>query len=193
MATALRPDSRRVAETTPMAVTAVFLFEAAVFAAARTTGGGGARADAPSAATSIGDGDGNGDTDADGVSAAVSMRKKRQRLDPSTAALSHSLALAAGKVRRKLGEATKSKGDTIHCHRFTSRLLTSFFHPLPLEFPKPSSRAPLARRSLEGPPTHSAAAAGKSSEQQKEGETTLRLGRSRGRSGGGGEGEQQQR
>lgn len=108
MATALRPDSRRVAEATPAAITAAFLFEAAVCAAARTTGAGAPAGggDAPPAAASIDD-DSN-DTDAGGVSAAAS-RKKKPRVDLSTAALSHSLALAAGKVRGKLGEAREIK------------------------------------------------------------------------------------
>lgn len=95
MATALRPHSRRVAEATPAAMTAAFLFEAAVCAATAGTGVG-AVAGGASAAASIAGGD-EGDA-GNGVSAAAS-RKKRPRLAPSTAALSHSLALAAGKVR----------------------------------------------------------------------------------------------
>ena len=96
MATALRPHSRRVAEATPAAMTAAFLFEAAVCAATAGTGVG-AVAGGASAAASIAGGD-KGDA-GNGVSAAASRKKKRPRLAPSTAALSHSLALAAGKVR----------------------------------------------------------------------------------------------
>ena len=96
MATALRPDSRRVAEATPAAMTAAFLFEAAVCAATAGTGVGAAEGGA-SAAASI---DGDDIAIAGGiVSAAASRKKKRPRLAPSTAALSHSLALAAGNVR----------------------------------------------------------------------------------------------
>ena len=104
MATALRPDTRRVAEATPAAITAAFLFEAAVCAAtarigvgaAAAAGGGGALA-----AASI-DGD-KVDAAGGNVSAAAPKKKKKrpQLAPPSTAALSHSLAVAAGKVRWK--------------------------------------------------------------------------------------------
>ena len=92
MATALRPHSRRVAEATPAAMTAAFLFEAAVHA---KTGGGSGGGDGGASASIDVDGE---KVDAGGLVRTSRRRKKQPKLAPSTAALSHSLALAAGKV-----------------------------------------------------------------------------------------------
>lgn len=172
MATALRPDTRRVAEATPAAITAAFLFEAAVSAATARTGEAGTAAAAAagggdSAAASV------DKVDADGnVTASKKKKKRRPQLDvPSTAALSHSLALAAGKVRIEMsGNSGKQKGKSISnaCFFFTrsshSFVSTSSFS---LPFFPHSSPAPLAPRCLAEPRTRSAAAAVTSSQQEE--------------------------
>ena len=171
MATALRPDTRRVAEATPAAITAAFLFEAAVCAATARTGveagaaAGGALAAAASICGDTVDGAGGGN-----VSKKNKKNKKHQLAPPSTAALSHSLALAAGKVRWKLrGESNeKQRKRTFEFLFFFTR--SSLFRPPPLFFnsvipPTPSCRAPPAPRCLAGPRTRSAAAAAMSSER----------------------------
>lgn len=153
MATALRPDTRRVAEATPAAITAAFLFEAAVSAATARTGeeAGAAAAAAgggggDSAAASIDDkveaADGN-------VTASKKTKKRRAQLGPpSTAALSHSLALAAGKARIEMsgnsGGKRRKKAFLLGAH-------IPLFQPLPFSLPffptqlSRSSGAPLPR------------------------------------------------
>ena len=172
MATALRPDTRRVAEATPAAITAAFLFEAAVCAATARTGveagaaAGGALAAAASICGDTVDGAGGGN-----VSKKTKKNKKHQLAPPSTAALSHSLALAAGKVRWKLrGESNEKQRKRTFEFLFFFFTRSSLFRPPPLFFnsvipPTPSCRAPPAPRCLAGPRTRSAAAAAMSSER----------------------------
>ena len=152
MATALRPDTRRVAEATPAAITAAFLFEAAVCAATARTGveagaaAGGALAAAASICGDTVDGAGGGN-----VSKKNKKNKKHQLAPPSTAALSHSLALAAGKVRWKLrGESNEKQRKRTFEFLFFF-LLGAHFFDLHLFFSTPSSPPPPAVALLRRP------------------------------------------